>query len=399
MNILICNDYYYPNMVGGTEQSCRLLAEGLASRGHSVSVLTFDGCNKYSRETIEGVEVTRGYSPFYRLGSLAWKQSGIQKVSNKFFELFCNGGQQAFDELFSGRRFDIAHVNNTCALSWRFWKTLSLNHIPILQTLRDYHLMAAINRDSALFKRLNRIYSEKVKEASNRYVAAVSAPSEYTLKAFLNKGFFVSSFPYCVPNAISYDQDTLRQAIKRKKERTGPVIFLFAGNLNNHKGVHVLKESLNFLGDLAFELRICGAGPLEKDCLDLANSDRRVTFLGKVDSDKMAEEYMIADVLVVPSVWPEPFGRVLIEGFQYACPAIATNCGGIPEIINLTGGGLLCEAGSSEALAEKISLMSNRSFVRQFYSVMESACSHYAVESQLDSFEQIYYALQQMDFF
>ena len=46
------------------------------------------------------------------------------------------------------------------------------------------------------------------------------------------------------------------------------------------------------------------------------------------------KQYIKADVLVVPSIWDEPFGRVVIEGNSYGLPVICSNKGGIPEIIN-----------------------------------------------------------------
>ncbi|MDB5076021.1 MAG: hypothetical protein JWO42_2200 [Chloroflexi bacterium] len=44
------------------------------------------------------------------------------------------------------------------------------------------------------------------------------------------------------------------------------------------------------------------------------------------------ELYSAADLLVVPS-WEEPFGRVVIEAMAASCPVLATNAGGIPEIV------------------------------------------------------------------
>ena len=58
MKILIVSSYYYPNMLGGTEHSIKLLAEGLKDRGHEVFVISSDKRdNKF--EEINGVKVYR----------------------------------------------------------------------------------------------------------------------------------------------------------------------------------------------------------------------------------------------------------------------------------------------------------------------------------------------------
>ena len=49
-----------------------------------------------------------------------------------------------------------------------------------------------------------------------------------------------------------------------------------------------------------------------------------------MDSSKFFE---MIDVLIVPSLWNEPFGRVVIESILHSKPVIASNVGGIPELL------------------------------------------------------------------
>ncbi len=60
------------------------------------------------------------------------------------------------------------------------------------------------------------------------------------------------------------------------------------------------------------------------------------------------------DVLVHASVEPEPFGRVLIEGMAAGLPIVATNAGGVPEIVTDEGTGLLVPPGQPSVLAGAI---------------------------------------------
>ena len=61
-----------------------------------------------------------------------------------------------------------------------------------------------------------------------------------------------------------------------------------------------------------------------------------------------------ADVVVVPSVYAEPFGRVVIEALSTGRPVIASSIGGIPEILTGDFARFLVPAGDVTALARKL---------------------------------------------
>ena len=64
--------------------------------------------------------------------------------------------------------------------------------------------------------------------------------------------------------------------------------------------------------------------------LNKINNSIQIEYLGYVDSSKFFE---MIDVLIVPSLWNEPFGRVVIESILHSKPVIASNVGGIPELL------------------------------------------------------------------
>ena len=65
--------------------------------------------------------------------------------------------------------------------------------------------------------------------------------------------------------------------------------------------------------------------------LKMKYSSKKVQFLGKVNSEEFLKKIRL---LVVPSLWEEPFGRVIIEAHACACPVLVSNRGGMPELIN-----------------------------------------------------------------
>jgi glycosyltransferase involved in cell wall biosynthesis len=64
--------------------------------------------------------------------------------------------------------------------------------------------------------------------------------------------------------------------------------------------------------------------------------DKQVRFLGRKPPE---EFYPLLDMLVVPSLWHEPFARVVIEAYSYGVPVVASDRGGQPEAVehNVTG--------------------------------------------------------------
>jgi glycosyltransferase involved in cell wall biosynthesis len=80
-----------------------------------------------------------------------------------------------------------------------------------------------------------------------------------------------------------------------------------------------------------------------------------VTFLGHVDCPQQI--YQASDINVVPSQWPEPFGRTLIEAMACGTPVIGSRAGGIPEVLSGEFAQGLFPAGNVEALSTCLQAM------------------------------------------
>lgn len=62
--------------------------------------------------------------------------------------------------------------------------------------------------------------------------------------------------------------------------------------------------------------------------------EERISFLGYVKHEDIKTLYAVSSVAVVPSIWEEPAGRVVLEAEAMEIPVVATNSGGIPEYVN-----------------------------------------------------------------
>ncbi|MEO6212387.1 MAG: glycosyltransferase family 4 protein [Vicinamibacterales bacterium] len=119
-----------------------------------------------------------------------------------------------------------------------------------------------------------------------------------------------------------------------------PSRVLFVGRMESAKGGHVLLDALPLaqksLGR-ALQVTFVGDGRLRAEWearavqLFPTDADSRVTFTGWVGSEERTRLLGEADLLVVPSLWPEPFGLIGLEAAACGVPAAAFDVGGISE--------------------------------------------------------------------
>jgi glycosyltransferase involved in cell wall biosynthesis len=96
--------------------------------------------------------------------------------------------------------------------------------------------------------------------------------------------------------------------------------------------------------------------------LGLENS---VLFVNFVSQNTLKLFYEAADLLVFPSIWQEPFGKVILEAMSYEIPVVASAVGGVPEIVENKLNGLLVRPGDSEELVQCVNyLLKNPQYAR-----------------------------------
>lgn len=110
-------------------------------------------------------------------------------------------------------------------------------------------------------------------------------------------------------------------------------LLLFVGQVVRGKGLDVLLQALKRVKTPA-HLRVIGSGSHLPYCRELAAtlpSQHRVEFLDFLPREELAIHYQQCAFLVVPSVWPEPFGMVGIEAMRFSRPVIGFDSGGIRD--------------------------------------------------------------------
>ena len=130
----------------------------------------------------------------------------------------------------------------------------------------------------------------------------------------------------------------------------------FIGTLYEHKAPHLLVSAVRLLpADPPLELKIYGRldeFPAYVERLKgLAGDDPRIKFCGPFPNEQIGKIFSELDVLVVPSIWYENTPLVIYSAQAAGCPVIASNLGGMSEVIHHGINGLLFEAGDAGALA------------------------------------------------
>jgi glycosyltransferase involved in cell wall biosynthesis len=144
----------------------------------------------------------------------------------------------------------------------------------------------------------------------------------------------------------------------------GKFKILFVGRHIERKGICYLIEAAKYLPREQFEVRIVGVGDLTEQLKALAQQTAASTpdaaeiiFTGKLTPEALASEYKSANVFTLPAIVDskgdtEGLGVVLIEAMELGLPVVASNVGGIPDVVVDGISGILVPEKDPKALAE-----------------------------------------------
>ncbi len=134
-------------------------------------------------------------------------------------------------------------------------------------------------------------------------------------------------------------------------------VVLFVGRLAEKKGVKYLIEAMKNINAL---LVVVGDGPLREDLKKQAfEIEEKVLFLGAKTHEELKVIYASADIFVCPSITAkdgdqEGFGLVMLEAMASGLPVVASNSGGITQLIVDEVNGLLCKEKCVDEIADKV---------------------------------------------
>ncbi len=264
------------------------------------------------------------------------------------------------------RHIDLVYLNTSASI-WAA-KAAKLLRVPVISHIRED--LRGVN---------NSLIRAKIRFCSDKII----------LISDWMKGFIRSNNAVVIHNTVDLSEfDRLDPDRIRLHFNLRGKTIVYAGSLEERKGVQYLIKAFPLIKAAVPDIRLLIVGktlPGRKNYLGKLESmanDHDVIFAGS--RPDVHDAISAADVIVVPSL-NEAFGRIIIEAMACSKPVIATNVGGIPEIIENGKNGLLVPPADAKSIADAaIKLLSDRSFAD-----MIAMAGRHTAEHQFNAKDQV----------
>jgi glycosyltransferase involved in cell wall biosynthesis len=291
--------------------------------------------------------------------------------------------------LWDRERPDILSTHNLGGFSIGVWREASKRGLHIVHTLRDYYLMCppgAMYRNGANCERIcARCQPFAVyRRQASQSVHAVVGISRFILDRHIAAGYFKGRRM----EKIIFNPLSVARGNAAKSARS-PLVYGFIGRLRPEKGIEWLLEVFTARAHPGDRLLVAGKGDRGfVGSLKARFPSPSITFIGHVDAPVFYEG---VDVVVVPSLWNEPFGRSAIEPLSYGVPVIASNRGGLAEIVQDGVTGIIVDPDDAGSLARAIGRFSvEPELVSRFGRNCKWRLSEFSQEAVADAYERLF---------
>ena len=344
--VLVAHNVYYPQHIGGAEIVMQRQVAALHRRGYAVRVLAgwVPGLGQQPPLGEGEADI-----PVYRLPFRSWDQATDTRQAN---------GTAYYDALLDLERPDIVHAHNLRGLGTDLIAAARARGIPVLVTMHDHwwhcHWATRLRPDGtlcinaarcgidcgaaaafALPLRLRRDSLLRDLDQAWRTIA----PSKALAEAHVEAGLQGDRIVVC---SYGIDIATLPPPRQPHERPAGqPLHFVFVGGLATHKGVEDLLAAAVLLdSDVSlrgrWRLSLAGDGGLRgaiENGIRQHGLEHAMSCLGKLSHDDVMDVIAKADVVVLPSRWPENEPVTLLEGAACGAALIATNIGGSRDLV------------------------------------------------------------------
>lgn len=351
MRIVLVNTGHPAAIKGGAEAAVLDLGHRLVARGHSVALVVHHDGKAVERSEDGGVRVHAlpNRNLYYAFDGA--KRPAPLRLAWHALDSANPWMAAAFGTILDEERPEIVNSHVLVGLSQLVWREARRRAIPVVHYLHEYGSMCP--RGSAFRnERLCatpcaacRVLTAPRKRLSG-LVDTVVGVSRFTLERHLGWGFFPNAQHTVIPNVF--------QSLNfrgRKPAAEGPLRLGYFGRLIPDKGAHLLLEAVKKLVRNDWTLDIAGTGDEAYVAALKAQAPPNVRFLGWTRADDF---FAAIDIMVLPSIWPDPQPRVTFEAFMHGVPVIGARAGGIPEEIDEGATGWLFDANSASNLATVI---------------------------------------------
>ena len=327
MRLLLPAAAYPPLGKGGGPVATELIARGLVARGHIVRVLT--AADDVALAARDGVEIKYIGSPNlhwnYWRQNPTWRKLGWHLLENYNPRAYATARREI--EAFKPDAVLTVSIENVNVATWRAAQDLG---VPVAHAIQSYFLMCWRGSMFRSGRNCNRrcIDCRALsigKKRLSRHVDGVVAETAFALDAHRTAGYFPNAIDRVIPGGVDLDAAPPQRRIGAHERLTVGYIGLHA----RPKGIETLGRAAQRLDDAAVDFLVAGDGDdAYTAALRRLFPADRTRFLGWTDPDAF---YRMVDLVVVPSLWNEPFGRVRVEPLAYGVPVVVARSGGLAE--------------------------------------------------------------------
>jgi glycosyltransferase involved in cell wall biosynthesis len=398
MRVVLANKFLYPK--GGAERAVLTLGAELVRRGHTVHYFGM----QHPDNAVQGDDVELvGFRDYHRGGRAAW--------SDALAMIYSFEARRRFAHLLDRARPDVVHAHNIYhQLTPSILDAARTRGIPVVMTLHDYKLVcprydmlrqgrpcdACVDTGPVACLRYRCVRdswgasllltAESLLHRARGSYDAVHlwiAPSRF-LRAVLLRAGFDSSRIRVLPN---FAPPVGPGAGDRRMDR-----FVYAGRLAPEKGIETLVHATRALA--RGQLLVCGDGPLTPRIAELATQAPadRIVLRGHLEAEELAETMRSAAFSVVPSEWFENAPFAVLEAMALGRAVLASNIGGLPELVIPGETGDLVPPGDVGAWTAALSAaLDDPARIRHLgETAARVATSRFALDAHVDAIERLY---------
>ncbi|WP_237449812.1 glycosyltransferase family 4 protein [Novosphingobium silvae] len=349
---MLTNTLFPPIVKGGAEVSTFNLGKALAERGHDVHVTTV-AAEEESVSTEHGMTVHRVTPRLVDYPFDKPERGQIRKLGYHVVENYNPLMRARLATIMKSVRPEIVHTNIMQLLTCGVWDAARDSGAKVVHNLRDYWLLCSRsgffrNDEPCSRKCLDCSIVTAPRKRLTSKVDGVVAVGQYVLDTHLSAGLFPN---VKVARAILSATASVNGFTPRDRS-DGTVVIGFIGRIKESKGLRILLEAMARVPrDKPIRLVVAGDGEAGYMNEMRALADERTTFLGWC---KAPDLYSQVDLVVVPSLYPEPLPRSILEAYRFGLPVIAARSGGIPEVVESGRSGWLYEGPDVAGLSKLI---------------------------------------------
>lgn len=358
MRILIISSFYPPNVIGGAELCAQALAIRFTAKGHDVSVLTSAPTPDQAAWDVpfEGYRLFRVASPHIYSAAQAKSVPGWKKPLFHLQDLFDPRNEAIVAKVLDAVRPDVVNIHWIQGLGYNALKTIGARDLPTAITLHDLALVCVrttmYRGDTECPRQCTTCrFSTDIKRGYLRSIPRLGfiAPSRDTLDAVTRVLPITDRPTWHILNSNNYPKP---QAVRAPHPHPR---LLFVGRFEETKGVAFILDVLEPLAERhRFTFTMLGKGPELEPLRQRFGHHGWLSMPGHVPLEDVANELVQSDLMLMPSLWKENSPGLLFQWQGASLPVMASDKGGLPELVEPGVNGFLLPAGDTAAWRDAI---------------------------------------------